>query len=181
LDAIRQVIIATLANKRQGTTLVKSVATVSGTGKKPFRQKGSGTSRQGSRRAIHFKGGGIAHGPKIRDYSQKVNRKTRQLALQRALFDRANRGELLVIESLSVNEVKTKAVNDLLNKIEANGTLLLIDDQFEDKVALSARNIERVGMENSNNVCVYELLKKKNVLITEKGIQTLIARVNGGE
>jgi large subunit ribosomal protein L4 len=181
LDAIRQVIIATLANKRQGTALVKSVATVSGTGKKPFRQKGSGTARQGSRRAIHYKGGGVAHGPKVRDYTQKVNRKTRQLALQRALFDRASRGEILVIESLNASEVKTKAVNELLNKIEATGTLLLIDDQFEDNVALSARNIARVGMENSNNVCVYELLKKKNILITEKGIQTLIARVNGGE
>jgi len=181
LDAVRQVVIATQANKRQGTHKVKTVSEVSGTGKKPFRQKGSGTARQGSRRAVHYKGGGIAHGPQPRDYSQKVNKKTRLLALQRVIFDGASEGQIQVIEKLTTPEIKTKAVDELLGKVQPQGSLLLIDDVFEDNVVLSARNINRVGFEVSSNVCVLELLKHKNILITEKGIQTLIARVNGGE
>jgi large subunit ribosomal protein L4 len=181
LDAVRQVVIATQANKRQGTHKVKTVAEVSGTGKKPFRQKGSGTARQGSRRAVHYKGGAVAHGPQPRDYSQKVNKKTRLLALQRVLFDGASEGQIQVIEKLTTPAVKTKDVNELLKKVQPTGSLLLVDDVFEDNVVLSARNLSRIGFEVSSNICVLELLKHKNVLITEKGMQTLIARVNGGE
>lgn len=181
LDAVRQVILATQANKRQGTHKAKTISEVSGTGKKPFRQKGSGTARQGSRRSVHHRGGAIAHGPKPRDYTQKVNRKTRQLALQRTIFDRASEGQILVIENLTVAEPKTKAFNALIEQIQPKGSFLLIDDSFEDNIILSARNIARVAFENTSNVSVFELLKNKNILITEKGIQTLIARANGGE
>ena len=101
--ALRQVVIAHQANRRQGTASTKTRAEVAGSGKKLFRQKGSGTARQGTRRVPHQRHGGIAHGPKPRDFSQKINRKMKSLAFQRALFERATDGGISVIESIQIN------------------------------------------------------------------------------
>jgi large subunit ribosomal protein L4 len=178
--ALRQVVIAQQANKRQGNASTKTRAEVSGTGKKLFRQKGSGTARQGSRRVPHQRHGGVAHGPKPRDYSQKINRKMRLLALQRALFERANSGGLSVIEDFAVEAPKTKLFNSVINKVlPQRGKTLIVDDSFEKNAALAARNIEGISLSESSDLSVLEIVKFRNLIVSTKAIETLIARANG--
>lgn len=182
LAALRQVVIAHQANKRQGNASTKTRAMVSGSGKKLFRQKGSGTARQGERRVPHQRHGGVAHGPQPRDYSQKINRKMKALAFQRALFDRASEGGLSVIESLEVKEPKTKLFNKVLSAVlPKRGKVLIIDDAFEDNAALAARNIAGVALSEAGNISVLDVVRYRHILVSAKGIETVIARANGGE
>lgn len=180
--ALRQVVIAHQANMRQGNASTKTRAEVRGSGKKLFRQKGSGTARQGSRRVPHQRHGGIAHGPHPRDYSQKINRKVKALAFQRALFERASEGGLSVIESFEVKEPKTKLFNKVLSAVlPKRGKVLIIDDAFEDNAALAARNIEGVSLSEAGNISVLDVVRYRHILVSAKGIETVIARANGGE
>jgi len=178
--ALRQVVLAQQANKRQGNASTKTRAEVSGSGKKLFRQKGSGTARQGSRRVPHQRHGGVAHGPKPRDYSQKINRKMRLLALQRALFERATAGGLSVIEGFNAEAPKTKLISSVItNVLPQKGKVLIVDDSFEINAALAARNIEGLSMSESGNLSVLDIVKFRNVLVSAKAIETIIARANG--
>lgn len=180
--ALRQVVIAHRANARQGTASTKTRAEVRGSGKKLFRQKGSGTARQGDRRTPHQRHGGIAHGPKPRDFSQKINSKMKSLAFQRALFERANEGGLAVIEALEVKEAKTKLFNSVLNAVlPKRGRVLIIDDAFENNAALAARNIDGVSLAEACNLSTLDVVQYRNIIVSEKGIQTILARANGGE
>ena len=178
--ALRQVVLAHQANARQGNASTKTRAEVAGSGKKLFRQKGSGTARQGSRRVPHQRHGGIAHGPKPRDFSQKINRKMKTLAFQRALYERANEGGLSVIESLEVKEAKTKLFNQLLTAVlPARGKVLIVDDQFENNAALAARNID--GVSEAGNLSTLDVVRYRQIICSIKGIETIIARAKGGE
>jgi len=180
--AVRQVVIAHQANKRQGNASTKTRAEVSGSGKKLFRQKGSGTARQGSRRVPHQRHGGVAHGPKPRDYSQKINRKMKALAFQRALFDRASEGGLSVIEAVEANEPKTKLFHQVLTAVlPVRGKVLIVDDQFENNAALAARNIEGVVLSEAGNLSTLDVVRYRHIIVSSKGIETIIARANGGE
>lgn len=180
--ALRQVVIAHQANKRQGNASTKTRAEVSGTGKKLFRQKGSGTARQGSRRVPHQRHGGVAHGPKPRDYSQKINRKMKQLAFQRALFERANEGRIAVIEAIESEAPKTKRFNQVLTAVlPERGKVLIIDDAFETNAALAARNIEGVALTEAGNLSTLDVVRYPHILISAKGIETILARANGAE
>jgi len=177
---LRQVVIAQQANKRQGNASTKTRAEVSGSGKKLFRQKGSGTARQGSRRVPHQRHGGVAHGPKPRDYAQKINRKMRLLALQRALFERATAGGLSVIEGFKAEAPKTKLISSVIsNVLPKKGKILIVDDSFETNAALAARNIEGLSLSESGNLSVLDIVKFRNVLVSSKAIETIIARANG--
>ena len=180
--ALSQVVIAHQANARQGNASTKTRAEVAGSGKKLFRQKGSGTARQGSRRVPHQRHGGVAHGPKPRDYSQKINRKMKQLALQRALFERAQSGGISVIESFDFDAPKTKVFNSVLKNImPSSGKVLVVDDVFAQNTALSARNVDGLSMIEAGNLNALDLVRSRNILISAKGIETLITRANGGE
>ena len=180
--ALRQVVIAHQANKRQGNASTKTRAEVSGTGKKLFRQKGSGTARQGSRRVPHQRHGGVAHGPKPRDYSQKINRKMKQLAFQRALFERANEGRISVIEAIQSEAPKTKIFNKVLTAVlPEHGKVLIIDDSFENNAALAARNIEGVALTEAGNLSTLDVVRFPHILVSAKGIETILARANGAE
>lgn len=180
--ALRQVVIAHQANKRQGNASTKTRAEVSGSGKKLFRQKGSGTARQGSRRVPHQRHGGVAHGPKPRDYSQKINRKMKQLAFQRALFERANEGRISVIEAIQSEAPKTKIFNQVLTAVlPERGKVLIIDDSFENNAALAARNIEGVALTEAGNLSTLDVVRYPNILVSAKGIETILARANGAE
>lgn len=180
--AVRQVVIAHQANKRQGNASTKTRAEVAGSGKKLFRQKGSGTARQGSRRVPHQRHGGVAHGPHPRDYSQKINRRMKALAFQRALFDRATEGGLSVIEALEVKEPKTKLFNQVLTAmLPKRGKVLIVDDQFENNAALAARNIEGVALSEAGNLSTLDVVRYRHIIVSSKGIETIIARANGGE
>ena len=180
--ALRQVVIAHQANRRQGTASTKTRAEVAGSGKKLFRQKGSGTARQGTRRVPHQRHGGIAHGPKPRDFSQKINRKMKSLAFQRALFERATDGGISVIESIQINEPKTALFNKVLTSVlPKHGKVLIIDDAFENNAALAARNIDGVSMTEAGNLNTLDVVRYRQILVSAKGIETILARANGGE
>ena len=177
IATLRQVVIAQQANKRQGNASTKTRAEVAGSGKKLFRQKGSGTARQGTRRVPHQRHGGVAHGPKPRDYSQKTNRKMRQLAMQRALFDRAVSGGLSVIEDLAVEAPKTKIFNNVLKNVYPERCkVLVVDDTFEENTAFAARNIQGVSLAESGDLSVLDIVKYQNVIVSSKAIETIIAR-----
>jgi large subunit ribosomal protein L4 len=180
LAALRQVIIANQANKRQGNAQAKTRAEVSGSGKKPFRQKGTGRARQGEARSPLYRKGGVVFGPRPRDYSQKVNRKMNRLAFQRALSDRAMDGGVAVIESFTVTAPKTKQMVKVVDTCLPKGKILLVDDRFEDNTALAARNIERVTLTEAARLSVLEVARFRQILVSEKAIQTVIARANGG-
>lgn len=180
LQALKQVILAVQANKRLGTVSTKTRSTVHGTGKKPFRQKGTGSARQGSKVAPQHYHGSVAHGPQPRDFSQDVNKKMRKLALSRALFDRVVDGEVAVIEKWEVSELKTKLFNDLLGKVAPSGKLLVLDDSWADNTLLAARNINRVEINEASDVNALDLCNYDQVIVSEKGMERLLARVNGG-
>ena len=180
--ALRQVVIAHQTNRRQGTASTKTRAEVAGSGKKLFRQKGSGTARQGTRRVPHQRHGGIAHGPKPRDFSQKINRKMKSLAFQRALFERATDGGICVIESIQINEPKTALFTKVLTSVlPKHGKVLIIDDAFENNAALAARNIDGVSMTEAGNLNTLDVVRYRQILVSAKGIETILARANGGE
>jgi large subunit ribosomal protein L4 len=182
IAALRQVVLAHQANARQGTASTKTRAEVRGSGKKLFRQKGSGTARQGSRRVPHQRHGGIAHGPKPRDFSQKINRKMKALAFGRALFERAAEGGLSVIEALEVKEPKTKLFDKVLTAVlPVRGKVLIVDDAFENNAALAARNVKGVSLSEAGDLSTLDVVRYRHIIVSSKGIETIIARANGGE
>ncbi len=177
--ALRQVVIAQQANQRQGNASTKTRAEVSGSGKKLFRQKGSGRARQGSRRVPHQRHGGVAHGPKPRDYSQKINDKMKTLAFRRALFERASEGGLSVIEAFEVKESKTKLFYQIITSVLPNyRKVLIIDDFFEEKTTLAARNIEGLSFATASDLNVLDIVQYQQIIASSKGIETVIARAN---
>lgn len=180
LQALKQVILAVMANRRQGTASTKTRSTVHGTGKKPFRQKGSGTARQGSKVGPQHYHGSVAHGPHPRDFSQRINKKMRHAALSRALFDRAVDGEILVIEKWEIADRKTRLFNEILEKVAPEGRLLILDDGWSDQSLLAARNINRIEINEASDVNAYDLSDYDQVIFSEKGLERLLTRLNGG-
>ncbi|MGE9289484.1 MAG: 50S ribosomal protein L4 [Puniceicoccales bacterium] len=179
--ALRQAIIAVQANLRQGNASTKTRGEVAGSGKKMFRQKGTGMARRGPKRTPLLRGGGVAFGPKPRDYSQKVNRKVRRLALARALFEKGQSGSINVIEKWEVAEVKTKPFEALVAKMQPNRRVLIVDDEIATNVALSGRNVARFHFAESSTVNAYDIVRFDTIIFSERAINTLLARVNGGE
>jgi len=179
--ALRQAIIAIQANLRQGNASTKTRAEVAGSGKKMFRQKGTGMARRGPKRTPVLRGGGVAFGPKPRDYSQKVNRKMRRLALARALFEQGQAGAINVIEKWEVESPKTKAFDELVSKIQPSRRVLIVDDEISENVALSGRNVPRFHFAEAGNLNAYDVVRFDTVIFSERAINTVIARVNGGE
>jgi large subunit ribosomal protein L4 len=180
LQALKEVIVAINANNRQGTRSTKTRGDVSGGGKKPWRQKGTGRARHGSTRSPIWVGGGVAHGPKPQDFSKKINSKVKALAFSRALFDRAIAGEIAVIEEFSVAPAKTKVAVELLGRIAPTGKVLLVDAPFADTTVLAARNIERVSFQEAAKLNPLDLAQYAKIVVSSKAIEAIIARVNGG-
>lgn len=178
VQALKEVIVGYQANARQGTASTKTKGEVRGSGKKPWRQKGTGMARAGDRQSPLWPGGGVIFGPKPRDYTKKLNKKVRQVAFQRALFDRAINGELLVIEKLDVSEPKTRLFSSVLKNVSPEGTILLVDNEFTDDIIRSARNIERVRMEEVPTLNALTISRNHQVLITEDGLEKLLERLS---
>ena len=178
IQAIKEVITAIRANKRFGTHSTKTRAEVRGGGRKPFRQKGTGMARQGSRRSPILTGGGVAMGPKPRDYSKKVNKKVKSLAFQRALFDRVVDESLVVIDEFKVAEPKTKLFVEVLKQIvPERGSILIVDGEFQEDVILASRNIAAVDLEEAAYLNTLQLSQYNTIVITEAGIKTLMQRM----
>lgn len=178
VQALKEVIVGYQANARQGTASTKTKGEVRGSGKKPWRQKGTGMARSGDRQSPLWPGGGVIFGPKPRDFSKKLNKKVRQVAFQRALFDRVVDGEVLVIEKLEVTEPKTRIFDSVLDKVSPKGTILLVDSEFSDDIVRAARNIERVRMEEVPSLNALTISRNHQVLITEEGLEKLLERLS---
>ncbi len=159
-----------LANQRQGTQSTLTRSEVSGGGKKPWRQKGTGHARQGSTRAPQWTHGGIALGPKPRSYNYVLPKKVRRLALKSAFSSKVLAGEMLVLDSLTMDEIKTKTVATMLNALEANKKVLLVLPEKDDKVILSARNIPGVKTALVNTLNVYDILNCDTFIVVKDAV-----------
>jgi large subunit ribosomal protein L4 len=174
--ALRQCVVAFLANLRQRNACTKDRGEVSGTGKKPYRQKGTGMARHGSKRSPIWAGGGVVFGPKPRDFSQKLNKKIKNVALGRAISDKVETGEFSLISEFDVSEPKTKEAARLINSVAGSESILLISDIFSKKFVLASRNMRNVYMVNVNSVNAYDIMRFKNVVISENAIDVLLRR-----
>lgn len=163
---VHQAVVAQLANKRQGTQKAKTRSEVSGGGRKPWRQKGTGHARQGSIRAAQWTGGGIIFAPTPRDYEVKMNKKERRAALKSALTSRVQENKLIVLDELKLDEVKTKAMQNVLNNLNVSKAMVVLADN-DANVVLSARNIPNVVTALPNTINVYDVLKYNTVILTK--------------
>lgn len=170
---IHQVVVAQLANKRQGTKSTLTRTEVRGGGVKPFRQKGTGRARQGSIRAPQWKKGGVVFAPKPRDFSKKINKKMKTLALKSALSQKVAQKELIVLDQINIEEAKTKYIATALKNLEATKSSLLILDDYNEMVYRAGRNIEGLSISTSDLLNVYDLVRNGKCFITEKAIKKL--------
>ncbi len=159
-------VVRQLANNRQGTQKAKTRSEVSGGGRKPWRQKGTGHARQGSTRTPQWTGGGVVFAPTPRDYSVKMNKKERRLALKSALTSRVQENKLIVLDELKLDEVKTKAMQNVLNNLNVSKAMVVLADN-DANVVLSARNIPDVITALPNTINVYDVLKYNTVILTK--------------
>ncbi|MDR5588189.1 MULTISPECIES: 50S ribosomal protein L4 [Clostridium] len=170
--ALHQVVVALLANKRQGTQSAKTRTEVRGGGIKPWRQKGTGRARQGSIRAPQWIKGGIVFAPKPRDYRVSIPKSMRRVAMKSALTSKVNDGQMVVLESLSFEAPKTKQFIEMLNAFNAKKTLIITAESNE-AVYKSARNIQGVSVIPVNNINVYDLLKFEKLIITKDAVSKI--------
>lgn len=171
--AIFDVILMQRASWRQGTHSVKSRGEVSGGGRKPWRQKGTGRARQGSIRSPQLVGGGRAFGPTPRSYSFKLPRKVRRLALRSALSRKVSQENLLVVDALSFDAPKTQAFKEVLNNLNVNEKVLIVIDKDNTNAVLSARNLENVTVVDQENVNVYDLENNAKVIMTQSALSSV--------
>ncbi|TGY96281.1 50S ribosomal protein L4 [Petralouisia muris] len=169
---VHMAVVQQLANKRQGTQKAKTRSEVSGGGRKPWRQKGTGHARQGSIRAPQWKGGGVVFAPVPRDYSFKMNKKEKRAALKSALTSRVNESKFIVLEDLSLDEIKTKKFKEVLNNLKVNKALVVLKESNQN-VVLSARNIPAVKTTVANSLNVYDILKYDTVVITKDAVSAI--------
>ena len=169
---IKMAVVNHLAAKRQGTQKAKTRAEVSGGGRKPWRQKGTGHARQGSTRAPQWTGGGVVFAPVPRDYSFKMNRKEKQAALKSALSSKVSEDKIFVLDELNLTEVKTKKFVEVLNSFKLDKALLVVEEDNRNAV-LSARNVEGVKTAYPNTINVYDILKYDSFVVTKAAVKTI--------
>ena len=162
-------VVGQLANKRQGTQSAKTRAEVSGGGRKPWKQKGTGHARQGSTRAPQWTHGGVVFAPKPRDYSVKMNKKEKALAIKSALTSRVAEEKIYVLDALTLDEIKTKKMVAVLNSLKVEKALVVLDKKDEN-VILSAKNLPNVRTTMSNAINVYDILKYGSLVITKDAV-----------
>ena len=165
-------VVRQLANKRQGTQKTKTRSEVSGGGRKPWRQKGTGHARQGSTRSPQWTGGGVVFAPVPRDYEIKMNKKERRLALKSALTSRVQENKLIVLDDLKLDEAKTKAMQAVLNNLNVSKAMVVLADN-DQNVVLSARNIPNVITALPNTINVYDVLKYNTVILTKSAVASI--------
>jgi len=170
VPVMHQVVTAQLAHRRAGTQSTKTRGEVSGGGKKPFKQKGTGNARQGSIRAPHFSGGGVAHGPKPRKYSQKTPKKMVKIALQSALSDRANEGKVVVVDGWKFDTPKTSEALAALAALGVSGRTLVVVKRDEINAIRSFRNIENVQLIEVGELNAYDVLCNDYVVFTQASL-----------
>ncbi len=169
---VHMAVVSQLANKRQGTQKAKTRSEVSGGGRKPWRQKGTGHARQGSTRSPQWTGGGVVFAPAPRDYTIKLNKKERRLALKSVLTSRVQENKFIVVDSLQMDEIKTKTFVNTLNNLKVNKALVILNDN-DKNVIMSAKNIPSIKTALTNTINVYDILKYDTVVIDKAAVTTI--------
>ncbi len=169
---VHMAVVQQLANNRQGTQKAKTRSEVSGGGKKPWKQKGTGHARQGSTRAPQWKGGGVVFAPAPRDYSVKMNKKEKRIALKSALTSRVNENKFIVVDELKLDEIKTKKMTGVLKALNAEKALIVLHGD-DGNVILSSRNIPHVKVSFINTINVYDILKYNTMIVTKDAVAAI--------
>ena len=169
---VHMAVVSQLANKRQGTQKAKTRSEVSGGGRKPWRQKGTGHARQGSTRAPQWTGGGTVFAPVPRDYSFKINKKEKRFALKSALTSRVQENKIFVLDELSLTEIKTKAMKGVLDSLNVQKALV-VTKEADQTVALSARNLPDVKTAHTGTINVYDILKYNTLVLTKDAVAAI--------
>lgn len=176
-QAVHDAVVAYQAAQRMGTASTKTMGEVAGSGKKPWRQKGTGRARAGSFRSPLWRGGGVVFGPKPRDFTKKVSRKTRQLALRKALSERLKAGDVIVVEDLKLAAPKTKEMLGILAALKLEGTTLIVAPADKNLV-LASRNLPRVELTTSESMNTYDVLRSDKLVFTRSAFEQVEARLN---
>ena len=177
-QALHETVVAMRAARRSGSASTKTKAEVNLSGAKPWRQKGTGRARAGYKSSPIWRGGGVVFGPKPRDYSKKVSKTTRRLALQKALSERIKAGDVLTMDKFVVSELKTKSFVTLLKKQTDATKVLVLSDAFDDKTYRSARNVRPVMLATATDVNAEQLLAFDKILVTSAALERLAERMN---
>ena len=172
-SVMHQVVKNQLANRRQGTGSTKTRSEVSGGGKRPWRQKGTGRARHGSTRSAQYVGGGIIFGPKPRDYHYTVSKKVRRLAIKSALSTKLQEKQLIVVENFELAEAKTKNFVTALKKLNVTDRVLVVENEKNVNLELAARNIAKVQLSRANTINVFDLLKNEVLLISKAAVEKI--------
>jgi len=178
-QAVHDTVVAYQAAQRSGTACTKTVGEVTGSNKKPWRQKGTGRARAGSVRSPLWAGGGVVFGPKPRDFSKKVSKKTRSLALRKALSERLKAGDVVVVDDLKLSSAKTKEFVGVISKLElSTGTTLVIATGADKNLELASRNVSAVTLTTSELLNTYDVLRPDKLLFTKSAFEKVEARLN---
>ena len=169
---VHMAVVNQLANKRQGTQSAKTRSEVSGGGKKPWRQKGTGHARQGSTRAPQWTGGGTVFAPKPRDYSFKMNKKEKRIALFSALSSKVAENKIIVVDEFKLDEIKTKKFVEVMNNLKANKALVVVGEDNKN-VVLSGRNVPTVKVEANNEINTYDVVKYDTLVVTKAAVEKI--------
>src|SRR6266478_6067867 len=165
-QAVHDVVVAYRADQRMGTACTKNVGEVAGTNKKPWRQKGTGRARAGSFQSPLWRGGGVVFGPKPRDFTKKISRSTRQLALRKALTERLRAGDVVVVDDLKLDSPKTKDFIGFLSALELKGTALIVAKTPDKNLSLASRNVPNVALTTSDSLNTYDVLRPDKLVFT---------------
>lgn len=176
-QAVHDVVVAYRAGQRSGTASTKTVGEVAGTNKKPWRQKGTGRARAGSFRSPLWAGGGVVFGPKPRDFGKKVSKKTRQLALRKALSERIKAGDVMMVEDLKLESPKTKAFAGLISRLELKGSTLIVSAGVDKNLSLASRNVPNVALTTSDSLNTYDVLRPAKLLFTRSAFEKVELRL----
>ena len=176
-QAVHDVVVAHQANQRMGTACTKTMGEVNGTGKKPWRQKGTGRARAGSFASPLWRGGGVVFGPKPRDFGKKVTKATKQLALRKALSERLKSGDVIVVDEFRLDSLKTKEFLGALSALQVEGTALVIAPGVDRNLTLASRNVSHVDLATSDSLNTYQVLRYDKLLFTRGAFEKVEQRL----
>jgi len=177
-QAVHDTVVAYNAAQRMGTASTKTMGDVAGSGKKPWRQKGTGRARAGSFASPLWRGGGVVFGPKPRDFAKKVSRKTKQLALRKALSERLQAGDVIVVDDLKLSSPKTKDFVGVLSALELNGSALIVAQGSDKNLTLASRNVPNVALATSESLNTYDVLRPDKLVFTRGAFEQVESRLN---
>ena len=176
-QAVHDAVVAYRAARRMGTASTKNAGEVAGTNKKPWRQKGTGRARAGSFQSPLWVGGGVVFGPRPRDFAKKVNAKTKQLALRKALSERLKAGDVLVVDDIKLDSAKTKNFVGILSALDLTGSALIVSQTTDKNLALASRNVPNVALTTSESLNTYDVLHPDKLVFTKSAFEKIEARL----